>query len=98
MQKERLEFSWRRRGWKTLIATDIAGCQGVVIPGRNGFLVPVRDSHALATALKKLISDEELRNKFGHESRKIVVESFSEASVIERTIEIYDRVLKLKNA
>jgi glycosyltransferase involved in cell wall biosynthesis len=72
-----------------LVGSDIAGCRGVIEHGRNGFLVPVRDPVALAEALRKLIHDVELRRRMGIESRRIVVENFSEAKVVQKTLDVY---------
>lgn len=78
---------------KPLIATDIAGCRGVVVPGRNGYLVPVGSVLELSNSLRELIENPLRRIAFGKESRQIVLENFSEESVIERTIEVYRRFI-----
>jgi glycosyltransferase involved in cell wall biosynthesis len=75
---------------RPLIATDIAGCRGVVIPGENGELVPIGDVVALKDAIVKLM-DAELRKCYGRRSREIIAAGFSEASVIERTLEVYKK-------
>ena len=46
-----------------VVATDVPGCRDVVRDGRNGLLVPPRDSKALAGAVKKLVDDSALRKK-----------------------------------
>ncbi len=74
---------------KPLIATDIAGCRGIVQDGANGFLVPVRDSEAVERALRRLIESEDLRKEFAVKSRQIVLEEFSEEIVNPRTIDVY---------
>lgn len=74
---------------KPLIATDIAGCRGVIEPDRNGFLVPLRNVPQLAQAIEVLAKDFDLRTQFGHASRKIIVERFSEVEVINRTLNVY---------
>lgn len=78
---------------KPLIATDIPGCQGVVVPGENGFLVPPRDSQSLAEAMQEMNQDAVLRQRFGKASRQIIVDGFSEKEVIAKTLQVYDRVL-----
>lgn len=77
---------------KPLIATDIAGCRGVVESGRNGFLVPTRQAQPLAAAMERLATDLALRAEFGRASREIIVGGFSEVDVIRRTIEVYERL------
>lgn len=73
---------------KPLIATDIAGCRGVVVPGENGILVPVADVKALKRAIVELL-DVDLQKGYGKASREIVVNNFSQDLVIKRTLEVY---------
>jgi glycosyltransferase involved in cell wall biosynthesis len=77
-----------------LVATDIAGCRGVVQPGRNGELVPVGAIDALADALEKLIRSPALRATYGTQSRAIVESGFCEAQVVNKTLSVYHRLLK----
>ena len=50
-----------------VIATDAVGAAagGLVQNGVNGFVVPERDSQALANALEQLLDDEDLRHNMG---------------------------------
>ena len=43
-----------------LVATDVAGNCEMVLPGRNGMLVPPRDPDALADALARVVTDPAL--------------------------------------
>ncbi|MEA2445657.1 MAG: hypothetical protein QOJ12_2949 [Thermoleophilales bacterium] len=54
-----------------LIASDAVGAVagGLVVDGRNGLVVPERDSDALATRLRTLAHDPELRAKLGDAAR-----------------------------
>jgi glycosyltransferase involved in cell wall biosynthesis len=54
-----------------VIATDAVGAAagGLVVDGRNGFIVPERDSRALADAMRKLIEDPELAARLGDAGR-----------------------------
>lgn len=75
-----------------IVTTDTPGCREIVRDGDNGFLVPIRDSVALAAALKKLIEDEALRNRMGERSRERAVAEFSEGRVIRETLTIYQEL------
>jgi len=46
---------------KTIVATDIPGNNEIVIDGYNGLLVPARNAEAMASAMGRLMSDNELR-------------------------------------
>jgi len=76
-----------------LVATDVPGCREVVRHGENGLLVPVKDSQALAIALKTLIEDKDLRARMGKRSREIAVAEFSQEKIISETLSVYERVL-----
>jgi glycosyltransferase involved in cell wall biosynthesis len=51
-----------------IIATRVGGIPELVEDGENGFLVPPKDVNSLADAIDKLVSDAELREKFGRRS------------------------------
>ena len=75
---------------KPIVTTDNPGCRELVKDGENGFLIPVRDSDALVNALKKLCTDEGLRERMGRNSRKLTEQEFSEELVAKRVIsELY---------
>ena len=78
---------------KPLIATDIAGCRGVVIPDENGELVPVGDVRALKNAIIKLL-DTKLQKCYGKRSREIIVAQFDEKIVIKRTLDLYKNMIQ----
>jgi glycosyltransferase involved in cell wall biosynthesis len=76
-----------------LIATDVPGCREVVIPDRTGLLVPPRDSASLATALRRLLQDPELRARLASAAGRLVAAEFSAAHVRERTLGLYSEML-----
>jgi len=61
---------------RPIITTDTPGCRETVVEGVNGFLVPAKDSAALAGAMERFIDDPELVEYMGHESRKITEKRF----------------------
>jgi glycosyltransferase involved in cell wall biosynthesis len=83
---------------KPIITTDVPGCREVVQHGRNGYLVPAKDSKALATAMQKLLVNPELRNKMGQESRKMAAEKFSLEYVIRETLAVYTQLVGARRA
>lgn len=72
-----------------IVTTDAPGCREIVHDGENGFLVPVRNVHALAQALRCLIDDADLRATMGQRGREIVVKEFSQEQVIRETLAVY---------
>jgi glycosyltransferase involved in cell wall biosynthesis len=79
---------------RPIITTDTPGCRECVDEGSNGFLVPIKDSDILAKVINLLLSDQELRNFMGEESRKKMVKEFSLKMVIQETFLFYERVIK----
>jgi len=71
---------------KPVITTDTPGCRAPVAPGKNGFLIPPKDSQALAEAMEKLLQNEPLRREFGQCSRRKVEREFDERLVTEKII------------
>ena len=78
---------------RAIVTTDAPGCRDVVRDGQNGLLVPPRDPAALAEALKKLLSDPDLRARMGACGRKIAEEEFSEDLIIGQTLAVYRELL-----
>lgn len=74
---------------KPIVTSDAPGCRQTVENGVNGFLVPVGNSHALASALEKLILDKNLREKMGRVSRIKVVREFSDEVVVKKILSLY---------
>ena len=77
---------------RPIVTTDSPGCREIVRDGENGFLVPVRDSAALAVAIRKLMDDPPLRRRFGVRGRELVMKRFSLEKVIADTLAVYRRL------
>ena len=78
-----------------LVSTDLAtGVPYVNRHGETGFVVPVGNAAALASALSRLLSDEALRRKLGAAARRRVESEFSSRTMGERVLDLYRRVLE----
>jgi len=78
---------------KAIIATNVPGCREIVQGDKNGLLVRVKDSTALAGAIRRLIESPDLRRQMGQEGRKLVEEEFAESVVISQTLNLYQSML-----
>lgn len=78
---------------RPIVTTDMPGCREIVHDGKNGHLVPPKDSKTLAEALKELISNPEKRDKMGEYGRKLVKDEFSLERVVRDTIDVYEEIL-----
>lgn len=79
---------------RPVVTTDSVGCRDTVIDGKNGFMIPIKDSDALAEALKKLIDDSELRQTMGRNAREFAVSKFDIKDVVKVHLDVYDSILK----
>ena len=77
-------------GGRPIVTTDTPGCNDVVSHGYNGFLVPPRDSVALAAALRELLGDSRLRSVMGARGRELAEHRFDISHVIRATIDMYE--------
>lgn len=66
---------------RPIITTDAPGCRETVNNGDNGFLVPIKDSVALADAMLKFIETPDLVRRMGQRSRNIVKKKYDVTKV-----------------
>ena len=68
-----------------VISTDcsIGGPKELIRNGESGFLVPVGGTHALAAALKALLSDDETRSRVGKRAQK-EMDGFRTGSIVDK--------------
>lgn len=75
------------------VTTNAPGCRDAVLDGETGFLVPVRDSAALAERIDDLLADPDLRQRMGRAGRKRAVQEFSIENVVADTLAVYGTLL-----
>jgi glycosyltransferase involved in cell wall biosynthesis len=71
------------------IATDAGGPREIVRHDRTGLLVPPRDAVALADAIERLLSDDELRHALGAAAAADVRTRFSIEETVRRLGDVY---------
>ncbi len=81
---------------KPTVASDVSGCRQAVVNGLNGYLVPPKDSRALAEKIELLLDNAELAHRLGAEGRALAEESFDVSKVIERLRACYAELLARK--
>jgi glycosyltransferase involved in cell wall biosynthesis len=77
---------------RAIVATRTGGIPEVVEEGRTGELVPVRDPHALAEAIVRLLEDPARRDAMGRAGLERVRERFSVERMVEGTAAVYARL------
>jgi len=66
---------------RPIITTDAPGCRDTVIQGKNGYIVPVKDSKALSHAMERFLIDPSLIHGMGVLSRSLAEERFDARKV-----------------
>lgn len=61
---------------RPIITTDAPGCKDTVIPGFNGFLVPTKNSKAIAEKIEVLLSNPKLKSNMAENSYILCKERF----------------------
>lgn len=77
---------------RPIVTTDNIGCRDVVVDCGNGFLIPIKDASVLASKLKVLIDNKDLRIKMGEASRSIAERDFSIENVIKKHLSFYNEL------
>jgi glycosyltransferase involved in cell wall biosynthesis len=76
-----------------VVATPVGGVPELIEDGKTGWLVPPRDSEALASRLRFLLSHPELRASVGAAAYAHVRDHFSATQMTESFSRLYDEIL-----
>ncbi len=79
---------------KPVIVTNAGGLPETVIDGSTGLIVEKDNIKQLASALEKLIIDEQLRKTFGENGREMVKQKYEWNNCVELMLNIYNNILK----
>ncbi|MGH9898042.1 MAG: glycosyltransferase, partial [Pyrinomonadaceae bacterium] len=71
-----------------------SGVPYVSLDGVTGLTVPPCDEKKLASAINTLLDNDELRRQFGTAARERAKLEFSQQRMVERTLDVYEQVLK----
>ena len=77
-----------------IVASNVGGIPDVVIDNESGILVPEKDPVALADAFKRLAADPSLTERLLAGARKRISECFTWDGIIERQIDVYNKVIR----
>ncbi len=78
---------------KPVVATAVGGVKEVVVPERTGLLVPPGDPDQLACALRRLVTNEEERQRFGEAGRERARTMFDQRQLSKDLESLYERLL-----
>lgn len=88
----RVALEWMAAG-RPVVATQVGGLPEIVRTGRTGFLVPPKDSRALAQAIGVFLRDPQKVNVWGQEARRHVEALFSLDRFVKETERVYGEAL-----
>jgi glycosyltransferase involved in cell wall biosynthesis len=78
------------------VATDIGAYREIVEHGTSGWLVPPADPAALASAIRMMWNDGELRARLAAGGRERIVEKFNWRKAAEETLAVYEEIVPPK--
>lgn len=73
-----------------LVATGSGGLGDIVRDGETGFLVPPADWNALATSLRRVLSDRGLAEQLGRAGHQRAMAEYTETTLVDRFLQLYE--------
>jgi len=75
------------------IVTDINGSREIIIEGKNGTIVPPKDSEALCEAMKHMVTDIQWRNVLTFNARQLIASRYEQSFVHQCLKDFYKELL-----
>ena len=77
---------------RPVVVTDTGGLSELVEDGRSGFVVPPRNTQALARAIMEIIKNPGKRSEMGQTAKQLAQTRYSWKTAAAKTIELYQSV------
>jgi glycosyltransferase involved in cell wall biosynthesis len=77
-----------------VVATDVGGASEPIRQGVDGFLVPPKNSHALAEIIEPLCKEDHLRQSLSHAARSRIEHSFTTEKMVDVVVREYATALR----
>ena len=77
-----------------VVVSDVGGLPEVVVQNETGIIVPNEDFHAATDAIQNLLDHEDLRNKYGEQARKRILELYSWEHNVQAMKAAYENIVK----
>jgi glycosyltransferase involved in cell wall biosynthesis len=74
-----------------VVSTNVGSIDEAVLHETTGLLVPPKDSESLGQAVARLITDPDLRERFGAEARRVALSRFTFSKMIDRMENVFRR-------
>lgn len=79
---------------RAVVTTDVPGCRHVIIENKTGLLVKVNDVASLVEAIVRLVENNDLRQTFGIEGRKLAENKYCDNIISKEYIKCYQNLLE----
>jgi glycosyltransferase involved in cell wall biosynthesis len=76
-----------------VVTTSVGGIAETVVNGKNGFIVPMKNPKAIASAVLKLLENENLRIGMGKIARQTVEKFYSWDKIACKVLECYESAI-----
>ena len=83
---------------RAVVATDVGGAREVIEEGETGYLVKAEDDETMAARIISLLADPARARIMGERGRRVIRQRFSCEAQLERTRNLYDRLLAREGA
>ena len=81
-----------------MVAAEAGGAAEMVRPGETGWLVPCRNSAALAEAIEDCLRNRQRAEAMAARGRALIDAQFSVEHMVEGNLRIYEQLLERGNA
>jgi len=78
---------------RPVVATDVGGAREAIVDGETGYLVSSGDDETMASRISHLLCEQQKAMEMGERGRLTVQRKFSSQVQLERTEELYKRLL-----
>ncbi len=76
------------------IVTDINGANEIIIEGKNGTIVPSKNTDALYQAMKRMVMDKQWRETLAANARPLIASRYEQSYVRQCLMDFYAEILK----
>lgn len=76
-----------------IIVTDINGSREIVEDGKNGIIIPPKNTEAIYHAMKRMKEDDQMRCTMAENARPMIASRFEKGFVQQCLLDFYDEIL-----
>ena len=77
-----------------VVATAVSGNVDVIVPGKNGLLIPPKNPEIMANSISTLIENKELRERLGAMARNTIEENYTWDIVAQKYVKLFRKVIE----